>query len=154
MRRTVFPLALLLAACATSPAQAPPAPPPGDNGGAALLQLESEWREAYRLGNSEAVARIEDEGFVRSSDSGESLSRADDLGELAAHSVEYRVYENREQAVQLAGGSATVTGVCVMEGTAGDKPFRRVLRFSDSFAWRNGAWRATAEQLARLEPMR
>jgi hypothetical protein len=97
------------------------------------------------------VARIEDEGFARSGDGGER-SRADDLGEIAAHSVEYSRYENREQAVQLGGGSAVVSGVCVVEGVAGDKPFKRVLRFSDRFAWRGNAWKAISEQLTRLEP--
>lgn len=156
MRRSGYALAMLLAACATPPAQTPPAPPPGDSGAgaAALLQLEGGWRAAYLHGDTEAVTRIEDESFVRSSDGGASLSRADDLGELAAHSVEYRVYENREQSVQVAGDSATVSGVCVMEGIAGERPFKRVLRFTDTFAWRNGAWRATSEQLVQLEPPR
>jgi len=155
MRRSGFALALLLAACAAPPAQTPPAPQPADNGaGAALLQLEAEWRQAYVRGDAEAVARIEDESFVRSDDSGASLSRADDLGELAAHSVEYRLYENREQAVQIAGGSAAVSGICVVEGIAAERPFKRVLRFTDTFAWRNGAWKATGEQLVQMEPPR
>jgi hypothetical protein len=150
MRRSGLLPVLLLAACAAAPPQPPPVPPAAADG-AALLQLEGEWREAWRRGDGAAVARIEDESFTRS-DGGETFSRADDLGEIAAHSVEYSRYENREQTVEVTGGSAVVSGVCVMEGVAGDAPFKREWRFTDRFAWRDGAWRALSEQWTRPEP--
>lgn len=157
MRRSCTLAALLLAACSAAPPRnPPPLPAPADGAaGAMLLQLEADWREAYRRGDGAGVARIEDEGFVRSGgEPGESDSRADDLGQIAEHAVVYSRYENREQAVRVAGAGATVSGICVMEGIAGDKPFKRELRFTDTFAWRDGGWKAVSEQLVRLEPAR
>lgn len=155
MRRSCPLAALLLAACAAAPPHALPAPAPPDGAaaGAALLQLEAAWREAWRHGDGAVVQRIEDEGFVRNGgEPGENDSRADDLGQIAARAVVYSRYENREQAVQVSGATAIISGICVMEGIAGDKPFKRELRFTDTFAWRDGAWKAVSEQLAPLEP--
>ena len=154
MRRSGFALPLLLAACATpQPAPPPAAAPPVDTTAltATLLQLEQDWCEARRNGNAATVARIEDESFARTDAAGLVSHRADDLGEIEQRTKEYSRLENREQQVQLRGDSAIVTGISLLEGYAGDKPFKLAVRFTDTFVRRAGAWRAVTEQLTPLD---
>jgi len=153
MRLAGFVLPLLLSACAAHPPApaAAPAAPPDPAASAALLELEQAWCVATLVGDSTAVGRIEDEGFVRIDAQGNALSREDELKELAAHSVEYSSCDNREQSVRVDGDTAVVSGVRLLEGVSGDVPFKRVQRFSDSFVRRAGSWKAVKAQSMPLE---
>lgn len=152
MRLAGIILPLLLAACAAQPLAPAPAPPPPDPAvSAALLQLEQAWCVAALVGDSAAMARIEDESFVRIDAQGNAISRDDELRDLEAHSVEYSGCENREQSVRVDGDTAMVSGVRLLEGVSGDVPFKRVQRFNDAFLRRAGAWRAAKAQSADLD---
>ncbi len=159
MRLPGFALPLLVAACAAPaplapPAAAVPAVATTTDSAAAtdsLLQLEHDWRSACRDGDSATVARIEDERYVRTDEQGETSTRADDLGEIEAHSFVYSRLENRDEAVSLRGDTAVVTGVTALEGVAGDRPFKLEVRFTDTFVRRNGDWKAVGSQLKRME---
>lgn len=154
MRPYRLALPLLLSACASPtppPAALPPAPPAEVAAATpVLLQLEHDWREACRSGDSATVARIEDESYVRSDEQGDT-SRADELGEIEAHSVVYSVLENRDEAVSLRGDTATVSGVIAAEGMAAERPFKFELRFTDTFVRRNGSWKAVTSKVRRLD---
>jgi len=155
MRLTGLVVPLLLTACAAplpTPAPAPAPLPPADPAtSAALLELEQAWCVATLVGDSAAVARIEDEGFVRGDTQGNAASREDELKDIEAHSVEYSRCENRELSVNLDGDAAVVSGIRLLEGVSGDLPFKRELRFSDRFARRAEGWKAIKAQSAPLE---
>jgi ketosteroid isomerase-like protein len=159
MRLPGFAFPLLLAACAAPTPLAPPAaavPAAASTSDAAtataaLLQLEHDWRTACRDGDSATVARIEDERYVRTDEQGDASTRADDLGEIEAHSIVYSQLENRDEAVSLSGDTAVVTGITALEGVAGDRPFKLELRFTDTFVRRGDGWKLLSTQLQRME---
>jgi ketosteroid isomerase-like protein len=142
---------LALCACAGAPT-APPRPPASPADGDAVLRLEQDWCEAFLKGDAEGVARIEDDGYVYTNIHAEPGGKADDLAQIRNRSVEYSRYENREQNVRLDADTITVTGVTALEGVSGDIPLKMEVRFTDTFAWRGGAWKATARQVARIQP--
>ncbi len=149
MRLAGFAL-LLLTACAAQPPA--PAPAPLDPVvSATLLELEQAWCVATLAGDSAAVAQIEDAGFVRTDAQGNAVGREDELKDLEAHSVEYSGCENREPSVRVDGDTAVVSGVRLLEGVSGDVPFKRMLRFSDTFVRRPDGWKAVKAQSAPLE---
>lgn len=145
---------LLLAAlggCAgTQPAPPPPPATPADE--QTVLGLEQQWCEAFRGGDSAAVARIEDDGYTYTGLHDEAGTRADDLAQIRNRSVEYSRYENREQSTQLDGASIVVTGISTLEGMAGDRPFKMEVRFTDTFVRRGGEWKATTRRVTTLAP--
>jgi hypothetical protein len=153
MRLAGLAFLLLLTACAAQPPGPAPAPPPPSDPatGAALLELEQAWCVATLLGDSATMARIEDESFVRSDARGNTVSREDELKEVEAHSVEYSVCENREPSVRVGGDAAVVSGVRLLEGVSGDVPFKRVLRFTDTFVHRPDGWKAVKAQCISVE---
>lgn len=151
MRYAGFALLLLAGCAAQSPVPAPAPPPPDPTANAALLELEQAWCVATLTGDSAAVARIEEQGFVRTDAQGNAVGREDELKELEAHSVEYSGCENREPSVHVDGDTAVVSGVRLLEGVSGDVPFKRLLRFSDTFVRRPDGWKAVKAHSAPLE---
>lgn len=155
MRLSGFTLLPLLAACAAPVPieRAAPAAIPADSGAVttAVLRLEHDWREACRTGDGATVARIEDESYVRTDEQGQASTRADDLGEIEAHSIVYSRLEDRDEAVSLRGDTAIVTGVTALEGLAAERPFKLEVRFIDTFVLRGGSWKAVSTQLKPVD---
>jgi ketosteroid isomerase-like protein len=141
---------LSLCGCAATPAPAQTSPATNAADEQAVLQLEHDWCEAFRTGNADAVARIEDDDYVLTTSRAELSTKADDIAEIRAHTIEYSKYENREQQVRLYGDTAVVTGVADLEGISGDKPFRMNLRFTDTLLRRGAQWKAVAAQLTKI----
>lgn len=146
-------LVVLAALCGCADTPAPPPPPPATLADEqAVLNLETQWCEAFRSGDSAALARIEDDAYSYTGLRAEPGTRADDLGQARNHSVEYSRFENHDQATRIDGDTIVVSGLSSQEGVAGDVPFKLELRFTDTFARRKGEWKATTRQVARLVP--
>jgi ketosteroid isomerase-like protein len=146
---------LLLAAlcgCADAPVAPPPPTPATPADEQAVLSLEQQWCDAFRGGDSAAIARIEDDGYTYSGLNDDTGTRADDLAQIRNRSIEYSRYENREQTTRLDGAVIVVTGISALEGMAGDRPFKMEVRFTDTFSRRDGEWKATARRVATLTP--
>lgn len=156
MRLPCFAVAvavLSLCSCAAAPAPAPTPTPPANNAAdeQAVLQLERDWCEAFRSGNADTVARIEDDSYVFTNSRAELSTKADDVGEIRARSVEYSKFESREQQVRLYGDTAVVTGITALEGVSGDKPFKLDVRFTDTLLRHGTEWKAVAAQVTKIE---
>ncbi len=149
----------MLGLAALSSCAVPPAIPPAATAEAAaapederaILQIEQDWCEAFRTGNAEAIASIEDEAYTLTNSHAELSTREDDLVEVKTHAVEYSSFYKHDQKVRLYGDTAIVSGITSLEGVSGDKPFTLEVRFTDIFVRRNGAWKAVAGHITRLD---
>ena len=154
MRNTRLPVMLCLltlSACAAAPPAPTAAATASPEDEKAILQFEQNWCEAFRSGNAEAIASIEDEAYTLTNSRAELSTRADDIVEAKAHTIQYSKFYNHEQNVRLYGDTAIVTGITSLEGTSGDKPFKLDVRFTDTLVRRNGEWKAVAGHVTKLE---
>jgi ketosteroid isomerase-like protein len=152
MRMALIITLAALCACADTPsADAVAAAPASEADGQAVLRLEQDWCEAFRTGNADGVARIEDDRYAYTGIDNEPGTKTDDLAQIRNRSIEYSRYQNRDQAVRLDGARVIVTGITSLEGVNGDRPFKMDVRFTDTFARRGGTWKATTRQVALLE---
>ena len=138
-----------LASLAFATAQAIAAPPANDE--QALMQLEDRLSEAFRTGDVDTVARIEDERYTLTNSRALVSHRADDIAELKARDPRYDEFRTHDMKVRLYGDTAIVIGIVSLKGTSGGKPFDADMRFTDTFVRRDGEWRIVAAQVTKIE---
>jgi ketosteroid isomerase-like protein len=116
-----------------------------------LMQLEDRLSEAFRTGDVETVAKIEDEGYTLTNSRALVSRRADDIAEVTKGDPRYDEFRTHDMKVTLYGDTAIVIGVVSLKGTSAGEAFDADMRFTDTFVRRNGEWRIVAAQVTRIE---
>ena len=72
--------------------------------------------------------------------------------ELQSGKVHYDVFENYDMKARLYGdNTAVVLGKTRVKGMSEDKPFDRVVQFTDTLVKRDGRWQLAAGHVSRIE---
>jgi ketosteroid isomerase-like protein len=116
-----------------------------------LMQIENRLSEAFRAGDADTVARIEDEGYTLTNSRALVSHRADDIAEVKKRDPRYDEFRTHDMKVRLYGDTAIVIGIVSLKGTSGGKPFDADMRFTDTFVRRDGEWRIVAAQVTKIE---
>jgi len=117
---------------------------------AAILAAEREICAAYEREDADWIERHLDPAFTLTSSKGVVTTRAQEAAELRGGTVKYAVFRNRDSRVRLYGDAAVVTGVTVVEGSAGDEAFAAEFQFTDTYVKRGGEWIIVASHASRL----
>jgi hypothetical protein len=117
-----------------------------------VLQFEREACKAFLDADVAALERVLTSEFTLTLSNGEVSTRADEINELRSGKVHYEVFENYDMLARLYGNdTAVVLGKTRVKGTADDKPFDRIVQFTDTLIRRDGRWQLAAGHASRIE---
>jgi hypothetical protein len=117
-----------------------------------VLQFERDACKAFLDADVGALERVLTPDFTLTLSNGEVSTRSDEINELRSGKVHYDVFENYDMKARVYGDStAVVLGKTRVKGTADDKPFDRVVQFTDTLIKRDNRWQLAAGHVSRLE---
>jgi ketosteroid isomerase-like protein len=118
-----------------------PRRPARDSAEEAILRVEHETMQAIGRKDAAALERILDAEFVYRTPSGEELSRAAFLQNVASLPVEILSVRGEGLKATVFGETAVLTGVQRARVRVDGKEFDSVGAFTDVFVKRRGRWR-------------
>jgi ketosteroid isomerase-like protein len=136
-------------ALVASPLAAAPSAPAGDE--AAIRDVERALCEAFRTGNAQTIARLEDETYTLTNTHAEVSTRADDIADAKKGDIKYSEFRNHDTTVRLYGDAAIVLGITSLQGTSAGKPFALDVRFTDTYVRRADGWKIAASHATRID---
>lgn len=142
MQTTVRTLAAALALAAAMPAAAAV-----EDDVMALTQAAC---DAFRLRDIAALERLLAPEFTLVEPGADVQTREQALAEVRAGEPRYAVFRNHSMSARVYGDAAIVVGITSLEGTAGGKPFKVDVRFTDTLIRRAGRWQMVASQATRI----
>ena len=108
------------------------------------MALEDGWARGVVRRDTAMFRRLLDPRFVYTEDA--VVMGKDELIRAIRDGDRVTSASNSDMLVHEHGGTAVVTGILRMQGTANDRPFDRRYRFTDTWLRRNGSWRMIAAQ--------
>ncbi len=117
----------------------------------AIRRVEQALCDAFRAGDADAIARLEDATYTLTNSRGEVTTRADDIADAKKGEVRYSEFRNHDTTIRLYGDAAIVLGITSLKGTAGAKAFEADFRFTDTYVRRADGWKIAASHATRLE---
>jgi ketosteroid isomerase-like protein len=115
-----------------------------------LIKLESDWADAARRDDAEALGRILDDKFVSTDWDGQVQSREQYVASVAQSKVDSLKVE--ELMPHVWGDTAVVNGRERFKSTYRGKEESGDFRFTDVFVKRHGHWKAIATHESRIAP--
>ena len=131
-----------------SPAAAS-ASPAGD-AASALMQLERDWADAVKRGDTAWMERHYAPDYTWTSPEGTINDRKTDIEEAKNYSFDS--LEMSDTRVRVSGDTAVVTGVTALKGKYKGQDFSGSYRFTDTLVRRDGRWLILASQYTRIAP--
>ena len=117
-----------------------------------MLEFERDACKAFLGADPAALERVLTPDFTHTLSNGDVSTRAYEINELRCGKVHYDVFENYDILARLYGNdTAVVLGKTRVKGTAGGKPFDRIVQFTDTLIKRNGRWQLAAGHVSRIE---
>ena len=116
-----------------------------------IRRVEHALCEAFRTGDADTIARLEDETYTLTNTHAEVSTRADDIAEAKKGENRYSEFRNHDTTVRLYGDAAIVIGITSIKGTSAGKPFELDVRFTDTYVRRAGGWKIAASQATRID---
>ena len=113
-----------------------------------VRRMEREWLDAYEKRDAAAMNRIVAEDFIITHGDGRTQTKAEVLSSLAraaSSGMPAPKFTTDEVRAQSYGDTVILTGKVTMEMTRRDgTTVRREARYTDTYAWKNGAWQVVA----------
>lgn len=120
---------------------------------AEVRAIEQRWVDAETRRDAAAVADLLDDQFLFVFGSSPPLGKEQFVKAVPSFTSTSQVLS--EQIVRIAGDTAFVTGRDTVEGTGRDgKHYTQKWRYTVTYVWRQGAWRALAEHMVPEEAPR
>jgi hypothetical protein len=117
-----------------------------------VLQFEHDACKAFLDADPAVLERVLTADFTLTLSNGDVSTRADEINDLRSGKVHYDVFENYDMLARLYGDNmAVVLGKTRVKGTSDDKPFDRVVQFTDTLIKCDGRWQLAAGHVSRLE---
>jgi ketosteroid isomerase-like protein len=116
-----------------------------------IRRIEHALCEAFRTGDADTIARLEDETYTLTNTHAEVSTRADDIADAKKGEIHYSEFRNHDQTVRLYGDAAIVLGITSIKGTSAGKTFELDVRFTDTYVRRAGAWKIASSQATRID---
>lgn len=106
-----------------------------------VAALDTQYQAAVKNNDAAAMDRILADDFVLVTGSGKSYTKTDLLAEARGGLVHYERQDDVDQTVRIWGDTAVITAKLWEKGTDNEKPFDRVVWFSDTYVRGPGGWR-------------
>ncbi len=107
---------------------------------AQVLALEKVWNQAYKAGDTKALASILDNSLVLVEDDGSLKTKSEFLASVKASSGNQEQVAPESLTVRVFGNTAIAIGVIAVKGTKGGKSIVHRERFIDTWINKNGTW--------------
>ena len=107
---------------------------------AQVLGLEKTWNQAYKSGDTKALAAVLDNSLVLVEDDGSLKTKSEFLATVKASTGNQEQVAPESLTVRVFGNTAIAIGVIAVKETHGGKSVVRRERFIDTWINRNGSW--------------
>src|SRR5580658_2312036 len=107
---------------------------------AQVLGLEKTWNQAYKTGDTKALAAILDNSLVLVEDDGSLKTKSEFLASVKSSSANQEQVAPESLTVRVFGNTAIAIGVIAVKETHGGKSVVHRERFIDTWINRNGSW--------------
>jgi ketosteroid isomerase-like protein len=114
-----------------------------------LLQITERLAEAERRGDIQSLAELIADDYEGFGPDGNALHKAQIIAAYA-QTVRLEELTLMDCRARVFGEAGIVTGRSRMRGKASDQPFSIQLRFTDTYAKRDGAWQLVASHVTSL----
>ncbi len=115
---------------------------------AALMQLEREWADAVKRGDTAWMEQHYAPEYTWTSPEGTVNDRKTDIEDAKNYSFDS--LEVSDTRVRVVGDTAVVTGVTALKGKYKGQDFSGSYRFTDTLVRRDGRWLILASQYTRV----
>lgn len=132
-------------------AQQAAAAPAAANDEEEIRRVEHALCEAFRTGDADTIARLEDETYTLTNTHAEVSTRADDIADAKKGDTRYSEFRNHDTTMRLYGDAAIVLGITSIKGTSAGKTFELDVHFTDTYVRRAGGWKIAASQATRID---
>lgn len=105
-----------------------------------VMALEKVWNQAYKAGDTKALASILDNSLVLVEDDGSLKSKADFLSSIKGPTANEEQVAPESLTVRVFGNTAIAIGVIGVKVKQNGKTVTRRERFIDTWLNRNGSW--------------
>ena len=105
-----------------------------------VLALEKAWNQAYKAGDTKALASILDNSLVLVEDDGSLKTKSEFLASVKASSGNQEQVAPESLTVRVFGKTAIAIGVIAVKATKGGKSIVHRERFIDTWINKNGTW--------------
>jgi len=105
-----------------------------------VTALEKLWNQAYKAGDTKALAAILDSSLVLVEDDGSLKTRADFLASIKGPTANEEQVAPESLTVRVFGNTAIAIGVIAVKTKQNGKTVTRRERFIDTWLNRNGNW--------------
>ena len=124
------------------------ASPPSGDARQQVLDLGKEWVAAEIRHDAVALDRILDEKFLASFGSRKPYNKADFIKALMRGEVDpTETQDLTDELVIIDGDTAVEVGTDTLRGTKNGAAYTEVARYTVTYIYRDGRWRALAEHL-------
>lgn len=105
-----------------------------------VMALEKLWNQAYKAGDTKALASILDNSLVLVEDDGSLKTKADFLSSIKGPTANEEQVAPESLTVRVFGNTAIAIGVIAVKSKQNGKTVTRRERFIDTWINRNGNW--------------
>ena len=105
-----------------------------------VLALEKAWNQAYKAGDTKALASILDNSLVLVEDDGSLKTKSEFLASVKASSANQEQVAPESLTVRVFGKTAIAIGVIAVKGAQRGKSVVHRERFIDTWINKNGSW--------------
>jgi ketosteroid isomerase-like protein len=105
-----------------------------------VMTLETLWNQAYKAGDTKALASILDNSLVLVEDDGSLKTKAEFLASIKGPTANEEQVAPESLTVRVFGNTAIAIGVIGVKAKSNGKTVIRRERFIDTWMNKNGAW--------------
>jgi ketosteroid isomerase-like protein len=105
-----------------------------------VMALEKAWNQAYKMGDTTALASLLDNSLVLVEDDGSLKTKAEFLASIKGPTANEEQVAPESLTVRVFGKTAIAIGVIAVKTKEHGKPVTRRERFIDTWIARNGSW--------------
>ena len=105
-----------------------------------VIALEKAWNQAYKAGDTKALAAILDNSLILVEDDGSLKTKSEFLASVKSSSANEEQVAPESLTVRVFGNTAIAIGVIAVKGTKGGKSVVHRERFIDTWINKNGSW--------------
>ena len=105
-----------------------------------IIALEKLWNQAYKSGDTKALASILDDSIVLINDDGSVQTKKEFLPTVKASNAQEQQVAPESMSVHVFGNTAISTGVFRAKGVENGKSYARRERYVDTWIYKAGKW--------------
>ena len=105
-----------------------------------VIALEKAWNQAYKAGDTKALAAILDNSLILVEDDGSLKTKSEFLASVKSSRTNEEQVAPESLTVRVFGNTAIAIGVLAVKATKGGKPVVHRERFIDTWINKNGSW--------------